>query len=92
MADKDEQKPKAKEQRYHIEKDGIRRKIVDTYYDKKRNVVIDVYEVTRNVRNSEKKTISVTTLRKTASQDKDLQKKYRRDTTNSSREEVNIDG
>ena len=91
MTDKDEQKPKEKEPRYHIEKDGIRRKIVDTYFDEKRNVVIDVYEVTRNVRNSEKKTISVTTLRKTASQDKELQKKYRRDLT-VSRKEVKIDG
>jgi hypothetical protein len=80
-----------KVQRYHVEKDGIKRKVVDTYYDPKLNCVIDVYEVTRSVRNSEKKTISVTTLRKTASQNEALQNKYRRNVVATPRMEVKID-
>lgn len=91
MADKDEQKPKAKEQRYHVERDGVRRKIVDTYYDSKLNVVLDVYEVTRIVRNSEKKPVEVTTLRRAVSQNQALQDKYRVNPTIVPRREVKID-
>lgn len=79
-----------KETRYHIEKDGTRRKIVDSYYDPQRNYVIDEYEVERIVRNSEKKPVKVITRRRAASQNKELQKKYHVP-ANATRMEVKLD-
>ena len=67
--------------RYYIEPiTNIKRKILSTYYDSKNNVVIDVYEMKRVIKDAEKKSVEVTYKRKAASQDKELQAKYRRDT------------
>lgn len=79
-ADKDEVKAeKAKKiDRMYVEPaTGIRRKIVRVFFDPRSNCVIDEYEVTRTFKDSEKKTVKITTLRRAFSQDAELQKKYR---------------
>jgi hypothetical protein len=86
---KDKQNDPKDKTRFYTEKGGVKRKIVDTYYDTRQNCVFDVYEVTRIIRNSEKKSVQVTTLRRAYSQDESLQKKYRID-KDSPRVEVKI--
>lgn len=77
---KDETKaPKAKAiDRKYIEKaTGRQFKIVRVFFDPRSNCVIDEYEVSRTFKDSEKKTVKITTLRRAFSQDAELQKKYR---------------
>lgn len=64
-------------ERMYVEKvTGLRRKIVRVFFDPRSNCVIDEYEVTRTFKDSEKKTVKITTLRRSYSQDEELQKKY----------------
>lgn len=56
---------------------GIKRKIVRVYFDPQANCVFDEYEVTRKFKDSDKKFVTITTLRRSYSQDEELQKKHR---------------
>lgn len=79
MAEEQETKkaPKKIDREYIERATGQRRKIVRVFYDPRSNCVIDEYEVTRKFKDSEKKMVTVTTLRRSYSQDEELQKKYR---------------
>jgi hypothetical protein len=73
---KDEKKPKVIDRKYIEKGTGRQNKIVRVFFDPRSNCVIDEYEVTRTFKDSEKKTVRITTLRRAYSQDAELQKKH----------------
>lgn len=75
----DKAEPKKKIDRKYRDRQGRLFDIVRVFYDPRSNCVIDEYEVTRTFKDSEKKTVSITTIRRSYSQDEALQKKHRVD-------------
>lgn len=73
----DKAESKKKYDREYIEpRTNVRRKIVRVFFDPAANCVFDEYEVTRKFRDSDKKMVTITTLRRSPTQDTELQKKH----------------
>lgn len=79
MAEEKAEPKKKIDRKFHDKQTGRLFDIVRVFYDPRSNCVIDEYEVTRTFKDSDKKTVKITTLRRSYSQDNALQKKHRVD-------------